>query len=223
MNITAIIQARLGSTRLPRKVLLEIPKGSGATCLDRVIDAVKRSDLVTRRCLTTPDAELAQLMWGKWPLRVFLYSGDRDLLNEFCECALDDSIIVRITADCPMLRAEEIDRCIDEFLDADVDIVYNTDENITMDGDGTDVEVFSHDALEQAYQYAEGDEREHVTLWMRRNLKCKYLPTTFNGCSLNNIEDYERICKLWTEKEETDEKCQSTQTDQEQAGQTSKQ
>jgi len=222
--ITAIIQARLNSKRLPRKVLLPIPKVGEfdikITCLDRVINAVKASDLVNRMCLTTPDVELSHLMWGKWPLRVFHYQGKRDLLAEFDNIAMKDDVIVRITADCPMLVTEEIDRCIDEFLDSEYDLVYNTDESITMDGDGTDVEVFSYKAFELALNNATKEEREHVTLWMRKHLNCKYLPTTLNGCSLNNKEDYERICKLWTEKEEMDDKCQSTQMEQEQAGQT---
>ncbi|MCJ7482677.1 MAG: hypothetical protein MUO31_06900 [Thermodesulfovibrionales bacterium] len=217
--ISAIIQARLGSTRLPRKVLLEIPKGSGATCLDRVIEAVKKS-MIDRISLTTPDKELFEMLWGRWPLRVHHYAGkERNVIAEFFSIAIEGDTIVRITADCPMLDSDQIDKCIDEFLDGDYDLVYNTDESITMDGDGTDVEVFSYKALREVYLNATGNEKEHVTLWMRRNLKCKYVPVTFNGCSLNNIEDYERICKLWTEKEESDKICQSTQTAPAQAGQ----
>ena len=219
--ITAIIQARLGSTRLPRKVLLEIPKGSGATCLDRVIEAVKKSDLINNIILTTPDSELARREWDIWPVKVYHYEGIRDVIGEYYNAAPEGHTIVRITADCPMLDPEQIDKCIDEFIDGDYDLVYNTDEAVTMDGDGTDVEVFSYSALRHAYLNATGNEKEHVTLWMRRNLNCKYVPTTLNGCSLNNIEDYERICKLWTEKEESDGvSSQYTQTAQEQAGQT---
>jgi spore coat polysaccharide biosynthesis protein SpsF (cytidylyltransferase family) len=204
MNITAIIQARLGSTRLPQKVLLEIPKGSGISCLERVFRAVEKSDFVTDICLTTPDTELGMIAHNRG-INYCVYHGRRNVVREYLVAAdkMDSDIIVRITADCPMIQSEEIDRCIDEFIDGDYDLVYNTDESVTMDGDGTDVEIFSYNALNNTFLNAEGLEKEHVTLWMRRHLKCKYLPVSFYGCSLNNWQDYERICRLWNEKEES--------------------
>ena len=201
-KVVAIIQARLNSTRLPNKVLLKIPPDSGITCLGRVIERVKNCTLVDDIVLTTPDRVLA----ANSSIKSKVYYGKRDVLKEFYEAAVffNADIIVRITADCPMVDPEIIDQCIDEFLDSDVELVYNTDEsNGQLNGEGSDVEIFSFDALQQAYNKAETpDDREHVTKWMRRNLKTKFVPMKKMGImSLNTYEDYVSICKIYGKEE----------------------
>ena len=202
MKIVAIIQARLNSTRLPNKVLLKIPPDSGITCLGRVIERVKNCTLVDEIVLTTPDRVLA----ANSGIKSKVYYGKRDVLKEFYEAAVffNVDIIVRICADCPLIDPEIIDQCIDEFLDSDVELVYNTDEsNGQLNGEGSDVEIFSFDALQQAYNKAETpDDREHVTKWMRRNLKTKFVPMKKMGImSLNTYEDYVSICKIYGKEE----------------------
>ena len=196
MKLTAIIQARLKSNRLPRKALLELPSGSGVTVLERVIERVEKS-CVDKVVLTTPDIELC-----KYAKNSILYKGDRDVLKEFYEAAKYSGadLIVRITADCPLIRPEEIDRVVKAH---QVGITFNTKDGIT-NGDGTDVEVFSRRVLELTHQFAtDGLDREHVTRLMRRICKKQYLPIEdFSGCSLDTQEDYELICKLF-EKEKT--------------------
>jgi len=210
MKVVAIIQARLGSTRLPNKVLLKIPPDSGITCLGRVIERVKNCTLVDDIILTTPDKELGRIA-KNYGIRRSIYHGKRDVLTEFYQAAnnlfvLTENIdvIVRICADCPLIDPEIIDQCIDEFIDSDVDLVYNTDEsNGQLNGEGSDVEVFSFDALQRAHNEAKApDDREHVTKWMRRNLKTKFVPMKKMGImSLNTYEDYQKICKIYeTEK-----------------------
>lgn len=198
-TIIAIIQARLGSTRLPNKVLLKIPKNSGTTCLGRVIERVKNCTLIDEIILTTPDKELGRIA-KNYGISYYVYYGNRDVLAEFYFAASQDSIIVRITADCPLIDPEIIDQCIDEFLDSNVDLVYNTDENNgQLNGEGSDVEVFSYEALKRAYKEAKtSDDRKHVTKWMRRNLKTKYVPMLKLGIkSLNTWEDYQDICRIY--------------------------
>ena len=176
-KVVAIIQARLGSERLPNKVLLKIPPDSGITCLGRVIERVKNCTLVDDIILTTPDRELGRIA-KNYGIGYYVYYGRRDVLAEFYFAAPQDAIIVRLTADCPLIDPEIIDQCIDIFLDSEVDLVYNTDENNgQLNGEGSDVEVFSFDALQQAHNRAKTpDDREHVTKWMRRNLRTKMVP-----------------------------------------------
>lgn len=202
-KIVAIIQARLGSTRLPNKVLLKIPLNSGITCLGRVIERVKNCTLVDEIILTTPDNELGRIA-KNYGIGYYVYYGRRDVLAEFYFAAPQESIIVRITADCPLIDPEIIDQCIDEFLDSDVDLVYNTDENNgQLNGEGSDVEVFSSDALQQAHNRAKTpDDREHICWWMRRNLKTKFVPMRKLGImSLNTYEDYVSICEIYGKEE----------------------
>jgi spore coat polysaccharide biosynthesis protein SpsF (cytidylyltransferase family) len=203
-KVVAIIQSRLGSKRLPNKVLLKIPKKSGITCLGRVIERLKNCTLLDSVILTTPDRELGNIA-RHYGIDYQVYHGKRDVAKEYLEAArsFGAEIIVRITADCPLIDPEIVDRCIDEFLDSEVDLVYNTDRNKDMVGDGLDVEVFSLEALERTNNEAKGDIREHFTYWMRENLKTKFVkPPDFQGCSLDTWDDYERICELY-EKEES--------------------
>lgn len=202
-KVVAIIQARLGSTRLPNKVLLKIPPDSGITCLGRVIERVKNCTLIDDIILTTPDKALGRIA-KNYGIGYYVYYGKRDVLAEFYFAAPQDSIIVRITGDCPLIDPEIIDQCIDIFLDSEVDLVYNTDETTgQLNGEGSDVEVFSFDALQQTHNRAKApDDREHVTKWMRRNLKTEIVPVRKLGIkSLNTWEDYQDICKIY-EKEE---------------------
>ena len=195
-RIVAIIQARLGSTRLPNKVLLKIPPDSGITCLGRVIERVKNCMLVDEIILTTPDKELGRIA-KNYSIGYKVYYGKRDVLAEFYFAAPQEDIIVRLTGDCPLIDPEIIDQCIDEFLDNNVDLVYNTDESTgQLNGEGSDVEVFSFEALQQAYNEAKTpDDREHVTTWMRRNLRTKKVSMKKMGLkSLNTYEDYVCIC-----------------------------
>jgi len=202
MKVVAIIQARLGSERLPNKVLLKIPPDSGITCLERVIERVKKSTLINDIVLTSPDGQLNSIA-RKQTIIFHFYPGARDVLAEYYSAAKETDIIVRITADCPLIDPEIIDQCIDEFLDSDVDLAYNTSEDEgQLNGEGSDVEVFSFNALQRAYNEAKTpDDREHVTKYMRRTMRTKKVSMKKLGIkSLNTWEDYQDICKIY-EKE----------------------
>lgn len=198
-KVVAIIQARLGSTRLPNKVLLEIPPNSGITCLDRVIERVNRCTLLDDIVLTTPDKILAVNVG----IKSKVYYGKRDVLKEFYEAAIafNADIIVRICADSPLIMPDVIDDMIDTFFDKQVDLVYNTTygEKGEMVNDGLDVEVMSYEALKIAYQEATTEyDKEHVTPFIRRNMNTYYRQyPPMDVCSLNTYSDYEKICQLW--------------------------
>lgn len=188
----------MGSTRLPRKVLLELPPASGVTVLERVVEQCRKSKLLDKVIVTTPDWQLAVFLSNR-NICFNYYTGERDVLQEFYEAARCSGaeLIVRVTADCPLVRPEEIDRVIKIHR---LGITYNTIDGEY--GDGTDVEVFSRRVLEMAHQAAiDPLDREHVTRWMRRVCKRRYLSVrNFEGCSLDTPEDYELICKVFEKK-----------------------
>lgn len=200
MRIVAIIQARLGSTRLPNKVLMEVLPG--ISMLELVWRKVRLSLLVDEIIVTTPD-----LFLRKWAavagMKVECWCGKRDVLAEIWHALhvnnayYTQPTIVRITADCPLIRPEIIDNCVQEFLDRDVDLVYNSFKD--TGADGSDVEVFSMSALEQANKNA--TEREHPTVWMRNHLKTHYVDTPFPGCSVDTMEDLQKVRQIFREGE----------------------
>jgi spore coat polysaccharide biosynthesis protein SpsF (cytidylyltransferase family) len=106
--------------------------------------------------------------------------------------------IVRITADCPLISVELCNHVIAEFKRTSVDYASNVGEPRTFPK-GTDCEVFKQRALALAHRHAKGDDREHVTPWMRRNEKLKKL--TVKGqwpiegrITLDTEDDYKVIC-----------------------------
>lgn len=217
--VIAIIQARLGSTRLPNKVLKEVVPG--ISMLEMVARKVQLATSIGHFVTTTPDEKICSLIryfggdYSHW-------TGKRDLISEYYYALKPQSIYrdidayVRITADCPLLQPEEIDRCVKLFLDSHVDLVCNTDyERGNMAGDGNDVEVFSMAALRQAHKNA--TQREHVTSWMRQNLKVKFSQAPDVGCSVDTAEDLQHVKDILRGRNEMPA-CQCIQTDQAQVG-----
>ncbi len=210
--IGAIIQARLGSERLPRKVLLPMPKESKLTVLARIMISATRAISINIVCLTTPDKELIDHYKTCGNFVSYLWTQNyRDPLGEFYLAATLEGLdtIVRITADCPLLTSEEIDRVVTAYILAGADYAYNHHDEEGPKGDGMDVEVFSYSMLKAAhFQTKDVLDREHVTPWIRKNAARKIvLPAPdCETLSLNTMEDYDKICEIWTkrlEKEKT--------------------
>jgi spore coat polysaccharide biosynthesis protein SpsF (cytidylyltransferase family) len=207
MKVLAIIQARLGSERLANKVLLQIPQDSGVSMLEMVIRKTLLAVMVDKVVVVTPDKKLAEIVDVIFPnITCYVKNWEgRDVLREFYDAAkyelLDqDDIVVRITADCPLIQSAEIDRCVTALLaDRTADIVYNTNESKgQLNGEGSDVEAFCYSSLELAAGRAKaGKDREHVTLWMRRNLNAVFVPCRKLGImSVNTQKEYEKVCNM---------------------------
>lgn len=197
--IGTIIQARLGSERLPRKVLMKMPKGSRVTVLERVYNGVSESKLNQITVITTPDKKLAD--WcEKRKICCNLYTGERNVLKEFFDTAHKFCIdpIIRITADCPLIFGKEIDRVIKFYLTNDFEYAYNHHDENGKKGDGLDVEIFSYEALTKAFENANPDETEHVTTYIRKNCKMGRLNSLdCNSRSLNTKTDYLFLSNNW--------------------------
>lgn len=200
MKILAIIQARVGSTRLPKKVLLEL---CNKTVLEHVINRVKKTKLITDDVVaTTINKEDLQIVDLCKKNKFQVYRGsENNVLDRFYQAArlYRPQHIVRITADCPIIDPRIIDQAINLHLKNKADYTANTIELSYPDGE--DVEIFTFKALKEAWQNARlASELEHVTLYIRNyakyykisNLKNK-IDLSSHRWTIDNREDYKLL------------------------------
>lgn len=170
-RILAIIQARMGSTRLPGKVLLNL---AGKPMLERIVRRCRRAatlDEVVVATTTEPaDDRIAELGAAhNWP--VFRGQED-DVLDRYYQAASQQGadIVVRITGDCPLIDPEVIDLTVKKFLEhKPLDYASNSLDRVTFPR-GLDVEVMSMAALTRAWQEDHNPAwREHVTPYIYRH------------------------------------------------------
>lgn len=162
----AVIQARLGSTRFPRKVLEPI---IGVPALEMLVMRLSRATLVDEIILAIPETSendaLEEFAIG---LDIQVFRGhESDVLDRFFGAAavLQPEVVVRITGDCPMIDAAVVDKVIELFFEKNL-MYASTSEQFP---DGFDVEVCSFDALKQAWlESTEMYDREHVMPFVRR-------------------------------------------------------
>jgi len=165
-KVVALIQARIGSTRLPGKVLRPI---LGRPMIEHQIERAKLAKLVDQLVLATSDRpQDIALVDTASRLGVGSFAGDEnDVLDRLYRAAQQYSadIVVRLTADCPLLDPQIIDRCVRHFLDHRDQVDYvSTGPTFA---DGLDVEVLSFATLERAWKEAQkAYEREHVTVYV---------------------------------------------------------
>jgi spore coat polysaccharide biosynthesis protein SpsF len=163
MRTVAIVQARMGSTRLPGKVLADI---AGHTMLERVIERLRRAEsldeIVVATSTAPADDAVAELCTD---LGVPVFRGsEEDVLDRYAGAARASSAdaIVRITADCPLIDPEVVDEVVARFRRERPDYASNTLERSWPRG--LDTEIFARSALEAAEREAsEAFERAHVT------------------------------------------------------------
>ncbi len=177
--IGAIIQARMGSTRLPGKVMLPL---NGKPMLLYMINRVKRAKLVEKIVVATTMSKEDDIIVNLCKQnRIEFYRGTiKDVAYRYVATATEHSIdtIVRLTADCPFIDPDIIDRCIKTYLDSTVMYVANTapPESRTFP-DGSDVEIFSTEALSSLLMHKSIDksDREHVTHGFWKNEITKHM------------------------------------------------
>ena len=166
MKTVAIIQARLGSSRLPGKVLLPI---GGEPMLARVISRVSRASRVDEVMVATTNDPADQPIFDfckKTGINCF-QGNAFDVLDRYYQAAhlAEAEVIVRITADCPMIDPDEIDSVIQRFFDSEADFAANRlpPPYKRTSPIGMDTEVCSFAALERAWREADqAYQREHV-------------------------------------------------------------
>jgi spore coat polysaccharide biosynthesis protein SpsF len=168
----AVIQARCNSSRLPAKVLADV---GGEPMLARVVARVRQAkavdDVYVATSTAASDDPVAALARGRgWPC----VRGPLDDVLERFRLAADASgasVVIRITADCPFIDPEVIDRVVTAFRVAapPVDYASNVWPSRTY-ARGLDTEVFTREALERAAATATlPGHREHVTQFIYQN------------------------------------------------------
>lgn len=165
-----IIQARMGSTRMPGKTMKEI---SGKPILYYSVFNAKRAtnvdDVVVATTLSPKDEVIVD--WCKENDVSFYRGSEEDVLDRYYQAALlyKASIVIRITSDCPFIDPQITDMLIQKLIDTNSDYVSNRILHRSWPH-GLDVEVFKFEALRKAWQIASQQrEREHVTPYIREH------------------------------------------------------
>jgi spore coat polysaccharide biosynthesis protein SpsF len=204
MRTLAIIQAHMGSTRLPGKVLRDL---GGRTMLARVVRRAQRARLISEvavACSTeaADDAIVAECK----SLGIRVHRGsDSDVLDRYHGAAeaYNPEAIVRITSDCPLIEPEVCDKVISHFVESGADYVSNTiDRSYPR---GLDTEVCKRSCLDQAWREAtEPYQRVHVTPYLYQNPALFKIEQVRGDIDLNELrwtvdtpEDYSFISRIY--------------------------
>ena len=192
INIVAIIQARMGSKRLPKKILASI---NGKPMIYWILKRIKKSKFTNKVVIATTklpeDDKFCDWIHKNTNVQIFRGS-ENDVLNRYYECAkfYSANLIVRITADDPFKEFKIIDKAIKIILDNEK-IDYCSNTIIPSYPEGLDIEVFNYSTLKLANLNAKlPSEREHVTPYITNN------PNLFN---LYNFKYKKNLSKWrWT-------------------------
>ena len=165
MKTAAIVQARMSSTRLPGKVLKELPYGSGVTVLEQVVRRLRKSkkldEVIVATTVDKTDDIIVRLC-EKENIKWFRGSVD-DVLERYYLAAMDNGldIVVRVTSDCPCIDAKIIDSLIQEHVNVCTDFFSNA--SLTYPH-GLEVEIWNFAMLEHVYRKTkDSTDREQVS------------------------------------------------------------
>jgi len=205
MTTACIVQARLGSTRLPAKVLLPLP--NGRTVLEEVLHRCKQIVGVDLVCLACPQVDREYLS-ADVPPGVLVSSPDvyeADLLAryEWAARVTGADVVMRITADCPLLDPETCSQMLEWFKSGDYDCVSNSWPARSFPH-GWDCEIFTVDALRLAFANPDltDEDREHVGPAIRKSMRgqsglFKAMQDRSNErITLDTLDDYRHIYQV---------------------------
>lgn len=214
MRVVAVVQARMGSARLPGKSLRPL---AGRPLLTHVLEralAIPRVDAVVLATSNSEaDGALLELVAAHTDerLRGLAWPDERDVLRRVrvaAELGATADVVLRLTGDCPLLAPDVAGEVLDLFLahrrgafPITVDYLSN---DTTSSGwpDGLDVEVMTMDVLRRADEAAtQPTDREHVTTWIRRTQTTAMLqaPEDWSRLklSVDTLDDFERVRRVF--------------------------
>lgn len=205
MRVVAIVQARMGSTRLPGKVLMPL---AGTPVVQLVLQRLQRARQVHAVAVATSALRADDVLVDAVrcvPGVAVVRGSELDVLDRYVRAArhLGADAVVRVTSDCPLLDPEVVDEVVAALLDPPVDYASNT--QLRTYPRGLDVEAFTRAALEEAGREARDPfEREHVTpfLW-RRPARYSIRQTRCDGdygakrWTLDTPEDFELLRRIF--------------------------
>lgn len=203
-NVSAIIQARMGSTRLPGKVMMDL---HGKTVLARVIERVKAAKTVTSICVATSKNTIdnAVLKEAKKNNVACFRGSEEDVLDRYNKAAakLRSDIVVRVTADNPLTEPSFIDLCVDKVANKGYD--FAAMKNVPY---GSGAEVMRRGVLIKISKIAKkASDREHVTSYLYKNtagFKMALIEPKATlkrpsvRMTLDTAEDYLVLCRLFS-------------------------
>jgi spore coat polysaccharide biosynthesis protein SpsF len=198
MEVAAIIQARMGSTRLPGKILKKV---LDKTLLEYQIERVKRAKTIDEIIIATTtkesDDQIVQLCQQ---LSIPYYRGsEEDVLSRYYEAATEFNVdvIVRLTSDCPIIDPNVIDKVVIHYLENKDQYDYVSNILTRTYPRGLDTEVMSYEVLKRVHEEAkELTYREHVTAYIYHH------PHQFRLCNVSNEKDESK--HRWTVDTEED-------------------
>lgn len=210
MKILIGIQARSGSTRLPRKAFEMI---SGRMMLDRVIEACKYAasniEKGGHKCAVAVLTPTGDDIVEEFSNRVEIIEGpEHDVLSRY-ELAVEKhepELTVRVTGDCPLIPAPLINYLTNLAITKGYDYISNADDRFRTAIDGADCEVISRRLFEYAFEFATRPrDREHVTTfiresrpeWARYALAHNHFDLSDIKLSVDTKEDLERVRKAF--------------------------
>ncbi len=181
MNVL-IIQARMGSSRLPGKVLKTI---KGSPLLELLYNRIKPAKLIDKIVIatTTNPEDDAIENFAVQKIIPYYRGSEQDVLDRYYQAAkpYQPTNVIRVTSDCPMHHHTVVDFVVQHYLDSGKDYFSNSNHEPDFLEDGFDVEVFSFKALETAWKEAiMHSEREHVTPYIKNSGKFTCAWNKFN-------------------------------------------
>jgi len=195
MKIVALVQARMGSIRLPNKVVKPV---GGIPMIELLLSRLSRAKEVSQIVVATSLDERNQPLFNLvCKLGYACEKGsENDVLDRYVQAARahQADVVVRITGDCPLVDPELVDECVQRFKALGVDYLCNNYPPTYPDG--LDIEVCTFKALEQASQATDKPfDREHVTPYLRE-------PGKFNTAVMQHSQDLSAL--RWTVDEPAD-------------------
>lgn len=210
MKVICITQARMGSARLPGKVLQLI---HNRPMLEYHLMRVSQAKLVDAHIVATTNtqSDLPIVEYCKQSKQKYFCGDEQDVLSRFYLAAIEagaapDDLIVRLTGDCPLICAQLIDDAIIKHQQdgSSKGSAQYTHVSLKYFPRGFDVEVFSMALLTDAYTHAKtAAEREHVTLYLYTNQNATVVPletgkpewSLFRLC-VDEVEDMQLVCEV---------------------------
>ena len=163
-----VIQARMGSKRLPGKVMLKIGKYRIIELLFKRLSKAKMVDQIIVATSISPNNDSFCKFLTNKQIK-FIRGSEQNVLQRFIDAAksYNPEYIIRITADCPFLDSKMLDKMIRIFEKNKIDYLSNS--NPPTFPDGLDIEIISYEALKRANKLAKSKyDREHVTTFIKK-------------------------------------------------------
>jgi len=168
LKTAVIIQARMGSTRLPGKVLMSI---SGKPMVQHVLDRLSFAKKIDVIILAIPNTKENDVLeeFAKENNIIYVRGSEEDVLGRYYKAAekFKIDVIVRITADCPLIDPEIVDLVVEKHLISGADYTSNNLKRTFPLG--LDMQVFNFDVLERAHKEAKNTfDKEHVVPYIHQ-------------------------------------------------------